>query len=477
MDCILHSLVDGRRMKVTCQTGKWNLIKTMNNTQRILAPIICLIASDVTALDLVEAYSRAQNLDPNWQAQLYAYEAEKQNLGLAKSTLLPTVMLQGAIVRRHQKVEETQNSAATPMPFDMEFIQPNTTTKQISVNVRQPLFRWDLWQSYQQAKTADVLSEVKLAAQRQQHILDVSESYFNVLRQQALIQTFEEEEKALQQQLKTMQAKLKEGLVARSDVSEANAQYQNARANRIAGHVQLDLAKEQLRLFIGEYETELADIKADFEYQAPIPNNVSEWQTLAQTHNLNLQQARFNVQINDQQRAIERSSYYPQVDAVASVGYSSQSPKSAISSNGQFEQVGVEMNWQVFNGGRSQTAVKKATKQLQQSEAQLDAQIRRVSNETRSAFSQLSTDQAKLEARKTAMASSQLVAKASKASYSEGLRSMVDVLLAQRNAFANQQEYVNAQYDYLINVMRLKAAAGILTDKDLREMNMWLEAK
>lgn len=48
---------------------------------------------------------------------------------------------------------------------------------------------------------------------------------------------------------------------------------------------------------------------------------------------------------------------------------------------------------------------------------------------------QVDTDQAKLEARKAAMDSSSLVSQASKASYNEGLKSMVDVLLAQRNAF------------------------------------------
>ncbi|MDW7545193.1 TolC family protein, partial [Klebsiella pneumoniae] len=117
-----------------------------------------------------------------------------------------------------------------------------STTKQATLSARQPLFRMDAWEGYKQVKTSVALSEVTLRLQKQDHVLNVAEAYFNVLRQQALTAAYLQEEKALLEQLNMMNAKLKEGLVAHSDVSEANAQYQNARANRIATNVQLLLA-------------------------------------------------------------------------------------------------------------------------------------------------------------------------------------------------------------------------------------------
>ena len=51
---------------------------------------------------------------------------------------------------------------------------------------------------------------------------------------------------------------------------------------------------------------------------------------------------------------------------------------------------------------------------------------------------------------------------------------MVDVLLAQRNAFSARQDYLNSKYDYLIHVLQLKASVGKLTEADLVEMNAWL---
>jgi outer membrane protein len=70
-----------------------------------------------------------------------------------------------------------------------------------------------------------------------------------------------------------------------------------------------------------------------------------------------------------------------------------------------------------------------------------------------------------------------VVSEASQAQYQEGLKTMVDVLLAQRNAFSTKQDYVNAKYDYILNVLRLKAAVGQLNEHELEKMNVWLVEK
>ena len=57
--------------------------------------------------------------------------------------------------------------------------------------------------------------------------------------------------------------------------------------------------------------------------------------------------------------------------------------------------------------------------ELNKAQAQLDATIRRANVDVKSAFMQVDTDRAKLEARKAAMDSSALVSQASKASYNE----------------------------------------------------------
>ena len=320
-----------------------------------------------SALDLVEAYERAKNADPNWQANLYQYQADQLDVGVARGYLLPTVTVSGNVTRKHQDLNESSNSGAFA---GSNLMSSTSTTKQAAITARQPIFRVDAWQGYKQVKTSVQLSEVNLKLQRQQHLLNVSDAYFNVLRQQSLTATNAQEEKALLEQLNTMNAKLREGLVAKSDVSEANAQYQNARANRIATGVQLILAQEQLAQLIRPYQEKLAVLRDDFQYQKPIPNVLNEWVDLAQNQNLDIQQARLQLQYANDQRRVEQAAIYPQIDAVATYGYNAQSPKTMISSDGQFDQVGVEMNWNVFTGGRTKTNIEKSKKIVQKSDAQ-----------------------------------------------------------------------------------------------------------
>lgn len=430
------------------------------------------------ALDVLEAYQRAQMTDPNWQANLYQYQADQLNLGIAQGALLPTVTLSGNITRKHQDMKQFSFPNVDGSGFNAnDLVATTSTTRQIALTARQPLFRMDAWEGYKQVKTSVALSEVTLKLQQQQHILSVAEAYFNVLRQQALSLTNVQEEKALLEQLNMMNAKLREGLVARSDVGEANAQYQNARANRIATGVQLLLAQEQLAQLIGPYQEKLAVLRDDFQYQKPIPAAFEDWKNLAQSQNLDILQARMQRQYAEDQRKVEKAALYPQLDAVASYGFNKQSPETMITGNGQFDQIGVEMNWNAFDGGRTKKSIQKAAVNVQKADASLNAAIRKANTDVKKSFLQVETDEATLQARKAALESSTLVSNASKAQYNEGLKSMVDVLLAQRNAFSAKQDYVNAQYDYVLNVLKLKASVGQLTEKDLQEMNAWLVMK
>ena len=433
----------------------------------ILSAYLLFASPALFALDLVNAYERAKQSDPSWQASQLQYEADQLNLGIANGNLLPTITLAGNVARKNQNVNQSASNIGFSLPV-------STTNKQITLTARQPLFRWDAWEGLKQVKTSIDLSEINLRIQQQNHILQVADAYFNVLRQQALTVANLQEEQALSEQLKVMNAKLNEGLIAKSDVSEANAQYQNARANRISTHVQLVLAQEQLQQLIGSYRENLAVLREDFQFQKPVPNNMQDWENLAMSQNLGILQAKIQRRYAEDGKRVEQAALYPQIEAVGTYGYSKQSPESIMSQDGQFDQVGIEMNWNAYNGGRTQKSIKQATINVKKTEAQVEAATRKATSDVKKSFLQLESDEAKLQARKAAMDSAAIVSKASQAQYQEGLKTMVDVLLAQRNAFSAKQDYLNSKYDYLLHVLQLKASVGRLTDQDIAEMNTWL---
>ena len=422
------------------------------------------------SMDLVQTYQLALQQDPDWQATFDQYLADQQQEKLARGGLLPVVGLFGSVNRNRFDPDEPQNNQFMGQSISAS----SSTTKQAGVSLRQPLFRMDLWQQYNQAKVANNLNDSRYLSSQQTFTLKVAEAYFDVLRAQSLIKTLDAEEKALQRQMIMMQARLKEGVVARTDVSETVAQYQNAVANRIAGENQIINAQENLAVILGQSIPPLAPLANDFDAAPPVPNEVESWVALAREKSPQLAQARFQYQIAEENRKIQQSGYYPQLDLVAQSAWNKQTPTTLFNNNGQNSAIGLELNLPLYRGGRTKTAVTQAAYQASAARNQVDVAERQVSASVRSAFINLNTDRARIKARKNAMQSSDLVAQASQASYDLGLRTIVDVLLAQRNAFAAQQDYMNARYDYVINVLRLKQAAGQLDEQALAEINQWL---
>ena len=195
---------------------------------------------------------------------------------------------------------------------------------------------------------------------------------------------------------------------------------------------------------------------------------------MAERNNLNLIQSRLAHKVAEQKVNVDKADYFPQIEAVASTGWNKQTPETVISSNGRTDKFGVELNWTPYTGTRN-AIIKKSKIEANVAYAEIDIARRQIQTEIKRAFLQVSSAYTQLNAYRSAQQSAEQVANASEASYREGIKTMVDVLLAQRNAYAAQQDYVNAQYDYILSALQLKAQAGQLQEQDLMEFNQWLK--
>ena len=70
-----------------------------------------------------------------------------------------------------------------------------------------------------------------------------------------------------------------------------------------------------------------------------------------------------------------------------------------------------------------------------------------------------------------ALVSSQSALDSNKLGYEVGVRINIDVLNAQQQLFSTQRDLAVARYNTITNHLRLKAAAGSLTEQDLVEVN------
>ena len=87
----------------------------------VMAGLLLLISPAIFALDLKEAYARAQQNDPNWQANVLQYQSDQLNLGIASGNLLPTVTLSGNVTRKNQSTDPQLVSLTPQVPLPVRW--------------------------------------------------------------------------------------------------------------------------------------------------------------------------------------------------------------------------------------------------------------------------------------------------------------------------------------------------------------------
>ena len=419
------------------------------------------------ALDLAQAYEKALSNDPNWAAAQQTLNADEENITLSRAYLLPSVDLSGSITHNSRSLSGGGGSFSY-------------NQNQIGIKATQPLFRADAWYGYQQAKAITSAAEADFANQKQQLVLRVANAYFNVLRAQESLEYSKAEEAALGRQQDQSQQRFDVGLIAITDVLEAKARSDAARAARISAEANLNTARENLTAIIGDDAGTLAPLKTDVPMNRPLPDSPDEWTKLAKDKNPQLLQARYNYQTAKAATNVSRAAYVPNVDfygqySDVSVPTSSSTPAFLAFSSGKTTTVGLEATWNVFGGGRTRSATRQAGFKEAAAQDQVTAAERSVVSTTRTAFLNVAANSYQVDATRQAVKSNESALAATQAGYEVGTRNIVDVLLTESNLYAAKRDYANSRYDYVINTLQLKAASGQLSEVDIRDLNSWLD--
>jgi outer membrane protein len=213
----------------------------------------------------------------------------------------------------------------------------------------------------------------------------------------------------------------------------------------------------------------------------PAPADPEEWVKQARERNYEIKAAEESYQTARSSARRSKSGFAPAVNLYAS--YSDMENEKTggpggaafAMQNGNTTSYGIEAQWALLSGGGTYAASKQASYQAAAAQDNVTATERRVVNNTRTAFANVSADSYRVEARKQAVASSESSLEATKAGYDVGTRTIVDVLMAERSLYAAKRDYAASRYDYVLNTLRLKAASGQLTQVDINSLNGWLD--
>jgi outer membrane protein len=434
-------------------------------SRRPLALALALaLPSAAGATDLMQTYELARTGDPQ--------------LSIAESTRL--FDKEGAVQARAALLPQVTGSAGYELTHSSRPGSPTGDGKSRSygASVNQTIFDWSRIANLRGQRAISQAADYDLASANNELITRTSAAYFNVLIGIESLAAAETNEAASKKQFDYAQKRLDVGLAPITDVHEARAQYDSARANTILARNSLDDSYRALAEITGQPISGLKGLPDDFRPELPAEQNAQSWVDRALEQNPDLKSAEYSLESAQHGVSSARAGHYPTLNfrGAYNNGTDWDSVPGTLSQDGEGYSWGVTLTVPIFSGGATQSGVRQALAQRDRASDGLEQTRRALIRNTSNAYQALVAGVSEVEARRLAVVSAQSALDASQVGLEVGTRTVLDVLQNQRTLFQAQVEYAQARYNFLQNRLLLEQAAGTLDGADVQDVNRLLTA-
>jgi outer membrane protein len=451
--------------KMTWRAAVWLLPALLLSMLAYAAEPVSLQAQP---LKLMDVYQQALAHDASLASALSANRAAQEIIEQGKALYRPTVNF---------------NAETNALKSSFHYLSTSSTDRsqfenyRYGVDARQPIFRQQNLIQIDQAGTQVSIADKQLNVAQQALMLRTTQAYFDVLMAQDRIDLIVAQKTAIAAQLAQAQANFELGSATITDANEAQARFDLAAAQEIAALNEFEIAKHAVQAITGQLPQRLASVKPQLKANE-IGLSMATWQELAMLNNLNIQIQQDTAKLAEQEIARNQAGHLPTLDAVAS--YTNSYANGTVSRFGagnelQVGSIGLQLQIPLYEGGAVSSRVRQAVLNKQKALDDLDLVRRQTELDTQRAYLNLSSSIAQLKAFDQAILSSQSQLDATQLGYQVGVRTSVDVLNAQQQLFSAKRDALQARYNYLTNIIRLKTAAGIVAAADLVDINQQLE--
>lgn len=449
--------------------------------------LLTVLAHSAAAQEgLMEIYQRALQNDPAIREAEARFLANSEVRPQARAQLLPNLSFS-----TNTGGTFNENPIAPQDPIlggNVEGIRGFETDSDSfgwQLNVNQTVFDWSQILTLKQADKRVAQAEAEYEAQRQQLLIRVAEAYFAVLAAEDSLDAQRVAREAFERQLEQAQRRFEVGLIAITDVQETQAAFDSAVAQEIEAQRVLATEQERLREIIGDYVTDLASPEDEIPLVSPDPRNPDEWVRVALRQNLALISARLAADIAQDDVAIQRAGRLPTLSFSSGYRYNeSEGTRTTkridgdlrVPSLSESEGYNWSLNLQVpiFTGGFNSSRIQQSVYQHRAQVQAAERVARETERATRDAFLGVESSISRVRALRQAVESAQTALRATEAGYEVGTRTSVEVQQSLDQLTRAQTDYARARYEYILNTLRLKQAAGTLTVADIEQVDGWL---
>ncbi|MEY4725530.1 MAG: hypothetical protein RLZ36_157 [Pseudomonadota bacterium] len=447
-----------------------SLSRTVFRTLPLTAAVVLAFASPAQAQSLVDMFEAARGYDAGFISAKAQFEA---NLAKANQTLggiLPNIALSASATRTYFEGRNDNGNAWVAT-------SPNPRlygTGAGAVTLVQPIYRPAAWAAYRQGGSLLQQAAAQYEAAEQDLLVRVTQAYFDVLTSEDTLALVQAQKQAVGEQLASAKRNFEVGNATITGVRDAQARFDLATAQEIAGENDLRIKRLALDLAVGLSNAQPKRLANNSKLVEPPKEDVNAWVTLSEASSPAVRQAQLGLEIASQEVNKATAGHKPTIDAQVSYSGIRNVDGSATSTSGTHifnPSAAVVLNMPLFAGFTTMYRVKETLALEDKARSDYENARRATAQATRTAYFGLMAGLSQVKAYEAAEASSQSALDANKLGYSVGVNINIDVLNSQSQLYQTKRDLAKARYDVLVTNLKLRQAAGTLTPADLQPIN------
>jgi outer membrane protein len=290
--------------------------------------------------------------------------------------------------------------------------------------------------------------------------LKVHEQFYAVLSAQEQLKTARGESEALRQSAKQTKERLSQGAGTITDQDDAEARWRTALATEIAAKTDYENNVKALAETVGQ---PCGNLEADCE-NCPLPEpgeDLDYWRHQAETANTGLLITGLQYRAAELVLQEKKGRFLPNL--VAFADYSHRNSNGGLPSYGDEREsmdAGLRLQMDLLAGGADTAAVIAASSRRDEAQERLTEAKRSLERSLTSLWDSLRDGKALTDASRQAAEASERALASTQTAYNEGLRTVIDLLDAQREHYRNLGQYQASRYNYLTLLARFRNVIG-----------------
>lgn len=430
-------------------------------------------SSNLLADSLLQIYELAKKTDPKYLNSALEIEASDIRIDKSMASFLPHVNLSKSYSESDQDYDE-----ASSLSYGNDKV--DNKSKTLSISLTQSIYNNKNFIDLRQSEKRKVQSYHSHVDQTESLIIRTSELYFNALAALDNVEFSKAEVRSVKKQLSQTKEKFEVGLIAKTDVDEAQATRDIAIADQISAENDLENAYEDLKELTGRYHYKLLGLMRDINFRNPSPEDVISWGK-SSVNSAEVRIAVINLDIAKDGISMSRSDHLPTVELNARYIESdidsesfSNSLVSDVNSISDTSEISIDFNLPLYSGGYTSASVNESINKYQQEHKTLDGVLRAAINKSRRAYLGVVSSVSSVNALDQSVVSRESALKSTNDGFEAGTRTIVDVLEQTQLLYDVKRKSSRKRYDYIMNTLKLKQSVGSLTVDDLIKVNSLL---